>query len=106
MAKSSSKISGFHSRTILTASAPSQASPIPFKPYQHMLGSAVLAHVDKSLLYDAGKFAANLLRHIQLVHLAYKAGRNSCFSLEPFDGIGEKRDNPAGIHIQRFHLLH
>src|SRR6266700_5110451 len=71
-----------------------------------MLGLAVLADIDESLLRDARQFAAHTRRLVRVVYFGQEARLNSGLALEAFHGVGEKAGKTLAIDIERLHLLH
>src|SRR6266481_1896210 len=76
------------------------------EPHQDVLRTAVFANVDQALLDDAGKFAANPLRHLDLVQLRHEPGADAGFTLKTLYGIVEKPEERRSVNIERLHLLH
>src|SRR5579862_2181811 len=72
------------------------------EPDQGVARSAVLPHVDQSLLHNPEDFPAYALRHIQIFKVGDESCTDPCLSLKTFDRIVQNSEQPLRIDVNRF----
>src|ERR1700704_1640447 len=69
------------------------------KTNQCVATAAMLAHIYQSFLHDADQFTANLLRHVQFVHIRNEPGGDSSLPPKTFYSIIQDANKLPRIYV-------